>query len=416
MRISTRDGRRLIILTLGLASLCGPGDARQHGADARQQKPVEPSFATVPMLVEFNRPFVDLQFTRPDGSQRKARFWVDTGGGAFQFVEPLARDLGLKFGDEVKSEGDRMSPTTAPPTSIGGMPLNVEGTRAIIALGKKTLRPGVEAEGMLPAHLLRRYHVVFDYPAKKFTIARPGSLKPRGARISAPVHERSGFPRIEVEIAGKPFGFLLDTGASYTMISIAQLEAWSREHPDWPKAVGAVGAANMGLGAPEANGLMLGLPEIGWADFRVKSVAAVSRPVGTFERYMSGMMTSPIVGALGGNILRAFRVEIDYANGAVYLEKKGSPDTATDIVGLTLTAAADGSYIVAGVVKQNGVPVIEAVRPGDKLVKIDGIIVNGANFSRVVDALRGKPGQKRALVLERDGKQIDVVASVTRIL
>jgi predicted aspartyl protease len=409
MRISTRDGQRLIVLTLGLASLCGNGEARQ-------QKAVEPSSATVPLLVELNRPFVDLQFSRPDGSQRTARFWVDTGGGGFLFVEPLARDLGLKFGDEVKAEGERMSPTTAPPTRIGGMQLNVEGTRAIILLGKRTMNPGVEAEGLLPAHLLRRYHVVFDYPGKKFTIARPGSLKPRGVRITAPVHERSGFPRIEVEIAGKPFGFLLDTGASYTMISVAQLEAWSREHPGWPKAVGAVGAANMGLGAMEANGLMLGMPEIGWGDFRIKSVAAISRPVGTFERYMSAMMTSPIVGALGGNILRAFRVEIDYANGVVYLEKKGSPDTATDIVGLTLTAAPDGTYTVAGVAKQNGIQVIETVRPGDKLLKIDGLVVNGANFSRVVDALRGKQGQKRALVLERDGKQIDVVASVTRIL
>jgi hypothetical protein len=409
MRIPTRDGRRLIVLTLGLASLTGL-------VEARQQRTVDQSSATVPLLVEFNRPFVDLQFTRPDGSQRKARFWVDTGGGGFLFVEPLARDLGLKFGEEVKAEGERMSPTTAPPTAIGGMPLNVEGTRAIIILGKKTMNPGVDAEGLLPAHLLRRYHVVFDYPGRKLTIAKPGSLKPRGVRIDAPIHDRSGFPRIEARIAGKPFGFLLDTGASFTMISLSQLETWSRENPAWPKAIGAVGAANMGLGPMEANGLMLGLPEIEWAEFQLKSVAAISRPAGTFERYMSSMMTAPIVGAIGGNVLRAFRIEIDYANGVVYLEKKGTLDTSSDIVGLTLSPAYDGSYTVAGVVKQNGIQIVESVRPGDKLLKIDNLVVNGADLFQVIDALRGKQGQKRTLVLEREGKQMEVVAPVTRIL
>src|SRR5262245_14272066 len=140
---------------------------------ARQQSKTEPVSSpvssTVPLHVEFNRPFIDLDFTRPDGSPRKARFWVDTGGGGFLFCEPLARDLGMKFGDEVSEEGERIAPTTAPRTSLGKMTLNVDATRAFIVVGKKSMMPGVDAEGLFPAHLLRRYHVIFDYPAGKFT-------------------------------------------------------------------------------------------------------------------------------------------------------------------------------------------------------------------------------------------------------
>ena len=58
----------------------------------------EPQQATVPLLVEKNRPYVELTFQRPDGSRRKARFLVDSGGGGFSLTEPLARDLGLKWG------------------------------------------------------------------------------------------------------------------------------------------------------------------------------------------------------------------------------------------------------------------------------------------------------------------------------
>jgi len=40
---------------------------------------------------------------------------------------------------------------------------------------------------------------------------------------------------------------------------------------------------------------------------------------GTFERYMSSMMTAPIVGSLAGNVLRGFRVELDYPGKRLYL-------------------------------------------------------------------------------------------------
>jgi hypothetical protein len=44
-----------------------------------------------------------------------------------------------------------------------------------------------------------------------------------------------------------------------------------------------------------------------------------SQREGTFERYMSSMMTAPIVGSLAGNVLERFRVELDYANEKLYL-------------------------------------------------------------------------------------------------
>jgi C-terminal processing protease CtpA/Prc len=64
----------------------------------------------------------------------------------------------------------------------------------------------------------------------------------------------------------------------------------------------------------------------------------------------------------------------------------------------------------------NGKDAIDGLRPGDRLIQIDGLRVAGTPLFKVVDALRGKPDQVRALVIERDGKQITVKAPVMRIL
>lgn len=377
----------------------------------------EKESVTVPLIVEFNRPFVDLEFTKADGSIRKARFWVDTGGGGFILCESLASELSLKLGTTFSEGGEKLAAITAPPATLGGMPLNLQGARSFVSLGTKTMMPGVNAEGLFPGHLLQRYHVVFDYPGRKFTLAKPNSLKPRGQRINSPVNQQSGFPRIEAQIGGETHGFLLDTGASFTMISQEVLEQWATKNSTWQKTTGAYGNANMGLGQMEAKALMLRIPALRLANYDLQGLAAVSRPKGTFETYMSKMMAAPIIGAIGGNLLSAFRIEIDYANGATYWEKKTTPNKSDlDMVGLTLRPLKDGGFAVVSVAGQFSKEILEAIHGGDKLIKVDKLEVKDAPLVKVVDALRGKPNQKRALVFERDGKLFTVIMPVLHIL
>ena len=372
--------------------------------------------ATVPLYVESNRPFIDLEFTRPDKSIRKARFWVDTGGGGFIMVEPLARDLGLKFGSVMSEGGSQFATTDSPVARIGNVSLNLEGARTMVAIGESSMMPGVPAEGLLPGHVLMRYHIVFDYPGGKFTISTPGKVTPRGSALPSPINQRSGFPRIEAKIGGQTYGFLLDTGASFTMVSQEMLDKWGADHPDWPRVKGAVGAANMGLGAMEAEGKMMRVPRFEISTFQVTGAAVVSRPKGTFERYMSQMMTAPIIGAIGGNILKTFRVEIDYANGTAYLEKKAKADPHDlDVVGITLLPKRDGTYSVAAISEQSN-QAFQAARRGDRLVNVGALKVTGASIARVIDSLRGKPGETRLLLLERNGKQFEVRAPIIRVL
>jgi C-terminal processing protease CtpA/Prc len=86
-----------------------------------------------------------------------------------------------------------------------------------------------------------------------------------------------------------------------------------------------------------------------------------------------------------------------------------------DIVGLTLRPESDGSFTVAGVVSRAGRPLVPDVLPGDKLLSVDALAAANAPMGAIVDALRGKPGAERLLVIERGGKRVTVRVPVVRL-
>ena len=376
-----------------------------------------PTSATVPMDVSNNAAIVELTFLRKDGTPRNSRFVVDTGGGAFILSEGLANDIGVeRIGPVEKGEEGTFAPLATPAVRLGDMPIDLQGVFTLVQIGPARLNARDDADGLVPGRLLRKYHVVFDYPAKTFTMARPGTISPKGERLPAPIG-RTGFPRIELTIAGETQGFLLDTGATYTMISRAALDRWAAAQPSWPKATGAIGMANMFGGKMEAEALMLRIPEATLGTLRIEHAAAVSRPIGTFEKYMSSLMTSPIVGAIGGNILKQCRVEIDYANGVVYLQR-GGPAEPTDLdqVGLTLAATPSGALMISAVSAGNEADVVQGLRAGDRLLRVNGVEMTDATLSAAQKALAGRPGEMKTIVVERAGAQVTVQAKVSRIL
>ena len=380
---------------------------------------VRTTSGTVPMDLRDNRVFVELTVARPDGSFRKARFQVDSGGGGVILAESLRSDLALQSSGPISHDEDEsVQPVSTPEIRIGEMSIDLTGVPVLVAVGSKAeFDPGSGAEGFLPARVLRKYEVVFDYPGRKFTMAQPGVLKPRGTAVASPIGEKSGFPRIELTVDGEKYGFLLDTGAAYTMVSQTLVTKWSRAHPSWPHCNGAAGAANMIGGQFDAKAEMLRVPEMPWGDFDLHGVGVVSRPVGTFEKYMSGMMSAPIVGSIAGNVLRAFRIEIDYAHGVTYLEKGGEVDAHDmETVGVIVGARSDGGYVISGVVQSNRKDAVQGVQPGDKLLRVGNFDVTGATLADVLQALRGRLGETKALVLERAGKQITVKVPVASLL
>jgi len=249
-------------------------------------------------------------------------------------------------------------------------------------------------------------------------------LKPRGIRTAAGINPGNGILQVDAVIDGENFSFAVDNGAAYSFVSQEPLERLTRRNPNWPRITGTVGCANMwGWWPPREQTLpVVRLPEILCGPVRLVNTgivgAAEVAPNGPgLGTWYSQKTARPVDGFLGPNAFKAFRVEIDYANKAVYFEKSADFDSHDmDIVGLTLRPEPDNTYRVIGIAQKDGKPVVDGVEPGDVLLRVENLKTTGATMGTVVDALRGKPGDIRVLVLERNGKQSRIKARVVRLL
>jgi hypothetical protein len=229
--------------------------------------------------------------------------------------------------------------------------------------------------------------------------------------VETPVHPGSRFPRVEVEIEGEVLGFLIDTGASFSMMSSPVMDRLRKAHPSWPAMQCAIGAACMGI-AQEPQYEMLRVPRFRMGPVSIANAAFVSRPEGTFESWMSSMMTAPVVGALAGNVFRHARCTVDYSAETtsftpISLDAGGD----TDIVGISV-ALRDGAWRVTGAVGGAA----EILRPGDWILEVAGQPADDLGLGELIDLLRGEPGSAITVVLERMGNRLAVIAPVQRFL
>ncbi len=375
---------------------------------------------TVPFVLDHNRMLIDAEIQRADGTWRPARLWVDTGNPSLYMSEAFARDLGYDL------PADRQNADVAPPRGvrIGGMEIDFRKVTSRVMFEPPWLFGATHADANLPSTVMQRYRIVFDYPIRQLTIAEPGIPTARGERVPASVNRETGIVQMDVNIGGDNLSFALDNGASYSFISGNVLDSLLRDHTEWPLIVGTIGCANMWGWWPPNEALLpvARIPEIVCGAVRFTGVGIVgTQPLAaggpTLGEWYSRKTARPVDGFLGPNAFKAFRVEIDYAGGAMYFEKGAEPDMHDmDIIGLTLRPEADGGYTVLGVSSKNGKPLVPGVEQGDRLLRIDDVETTGATMGTVVDALRGSPGDVRTLLLERGGERFTVKAEVHRLL
>ncbi len=372
---------------------------------------------TVPIKYDQNRMLVEAEIQKKDGTWRNVLLWVDTGNPNFFISESLAKDLDIDLTLAYKESFDVVyADSTQINLQLGKMKLDFSSTRKKVVLKPKWLFTTMNIDANLPSTVLMKYDVVFDYPEKTLTIAKPGAIKHQGKRVDAKINNETGIVQIDGEDG---LSFALDNGASFSFISEKAINNFEQRFSFTPYVNGAAGCANMwGWWPQEENWTVYRVPSIKWGGVNFAKICVVALPdeFPTFDDY-SKKSAFPVDGFLGPNVFNSYRVEIDYANSSVYFEKVQADQVNDfDIVGLTLRPELDGNYSVLGVVNKNGEPVVEGVYKGDTVFMIDDMKVKGKTMGTVVDALRGKPGDTHTLQLERNKKKIEVKCEVKRLL
>lgn len=290
----------------------------------------------LPFEANDNRPILKI---RLNGAKQPFRFVLDTGSGMSVVSEETARKLNLK------------------PVARGGM------ARAIGGGGRFEIVYGYldsmtlgdvrvehvpvyirhfydshnQVDGYLGIAALGRLVTAVDYGARHMTLSRqrPDSdlaassggtsgdavVRPR-AGINVPLRmTSSGFLSGEVTIEGikKPLNFIIDTGASVSVLSerAAELEGVGEFiQEDRMRVFGAAGVAD--------NVRIALLPRIAIGSFAREKINAAILDLDPINE-TAGFQQN---GILGGNFLRHFRVIFDFQRGIVRLEPLDPTRTA----------------------------------------------------------------------------------------
>jgi C-terminal processing protease CtpA/Prc len=124
-----------------------------------------------------------------------------------------------------------------------------------------------------------------------------------------------------------------------------------------------------------------------------------------------------IVGALGGNVLSRFRVEIDYPDKLLFLEPSDkTPENDFQTVGLVLDTNAAGELVVRAVSSSASPMTRQNILPGDVILQIGTASKAPYTLTVAGRALSGAVGERKQLHILRNGEPLVVEATVSRIL
>lgn len=368
------------------------------------------STGTTTFVLDGNRMYAKLDFVRPDGAVHKALVFVDMGSPSMTLTTSLFKDLQL----------DQNKPLLF---RIGGLSVEVPAVEVTNEGGEPySIGSDLKVEGMLPAGILQRFQVVIDYQKQTLGFARPGVTLPPGIPVPFRINKKTGLIAVDALLDGKVYPITIDNGSAYTWVRQSTTKSWLAKHPEWERGVGAVGASNMMMSGDgtETSGLLLRIPQISFGPLILKDVGVLAAGSGrTFPEnldlfdWYSTKNVVPVIGWLGGNALKAFRLTIDYRHQTMYWLKQSEPDSHDlDQIGLVLRSDR-GQYFVAAVAEKNGIRTVEGVLSGDRLIQVGALETQKSSWGAIYDAMHGKPGETRILVLERDGHRRKVVAKIT---
>jgi len=366
----------------------------------------------------------------------------DTGAGFLAVDVGLAGLLGIAD-SAVLAEPIALASRPLPRLQLGGLQFDQVSPVLTVDAGIVRRVTGRPVLGLLGQSLLVGWLVVLDYsegvlvmlpsvsgdsagPAARGAAghagrgaARPlpppvlaGVLSPRAAAVPFSL-EGDGKVVVRARVTGGAGGgssswlnLIVDTGATKSVFFRSALDRALRGWTCWP--------AVHGLSAPtltgDAGATVVRVPELvldagGRGVTRRDMDAAVIG--GDLGRVLSGDVGQPVAGLLGYSFLKHFRVAMDFARGLLWLDpaRGDVPDRPFEYshVGLQLESVGDTARVAAVAV---GSPAAEAgIRPGDRVLELDGESVAGTDVVALGRRLEGPPATFISLTLVRDGRE-----------
>lgn len=404
-----RPSRRNILASAFLCAAPRARGAPKHGVVQK---------VGVPFILDAGRILLEVTLRSPRADQRKVLTWFNMGMPHPVLTKTLYHELALDRGEVLEIEISDVVLQTETTTVING-----DGGIATPSFAHLFSPHRVEA--MLPASLLRDHVLTLDYAQRTMIIGATTDAALSGIAVPIALQPTSGIASVEVTCDSEPAHFVLDAGSGYSWMRGQTLRTWMAAHPQWRRCEGAMGLANNNLLDYdfEKRGTIARIPQIWIGDVTAKNIGVLGTGniLGSVADDIFGdffwdnwqkSASGPVAGWLGANVLKNFRLTIDYpARMSFWLHQSDFDAHDLDQPGITLVRDGD-RYLIGGLTRPMNAPVLTEVSIGDELIGIDNQRIRGVSKQVVFAALHGRPGEEKALTLRTQDNEKRVMAHV----
>lgn len=261
-----------------------------------------------------NRPVIQLKI---NNKEEPLRFVLDTGSGISVISDETAEKLKIK------------------PVARGGLARGlggdgkfqiVYGFLRAVEIGNAKIKNvpvyirkfhtgNEKIDGYIGLSLISKFLTTIDYGNLTFSLVRKGSIvnakNGGGGELSLPLRlTSSGFLSGEVQLEGveAPLNFIVDTGASVSVISTDLAGSQELSQFDRGEKMRVIGAAGITEDVPSFL-----LPRVSFGSHSREKITAVALDLNLINETSGFLQT----GILGGNFLRNYSLTFDFQNSKV---------------------------------------------------------------------------------------------------
>jgi hypothetical protein len=333
---------------------------------------------------------------------------VDTGTGESGANGALADRLKLPMvrGTASVSGDSALQVRVIPQAMIALGTAEIKGRLAALPLADLESIFGRRIDAIAGGDLLRQSAAEFDFARRRIRLHAGAAFRYGGNGASLPIELLHNVPYVELtvllpngkRVQGK---FTVDTGAGGVAIQIFTPLA---EREGWLAGLGTISETGHGIGGTTHH-LAARAAALDAGPYRLV------RPTIAFTEDYDEAHTPPgVAGLVGVELLRRFRVILDYPDQHIYLEPNTRLDEpfVYDATGLRLRASAPrfNTFTVSQVIERSAAAGA-GIEPGDKLLAIDGTPVEQLDLEGVRMRLH-EPGKSHRLKLSRKGRILDL--------
>ena len=258
---------------------------------------------------------------------------LDTGSSVTVFDESVSKTLGLQFNGEGNVYGpgqgaaQKLAFASHAALRLAGAELD-DQTVATMPLGWFSRELGRTTDGLLGSNIIRNYVVEIDYANQVLRLLDPATYSYSGPGQRLPIQFIwDNIPSVRAEVVAQDGTavtgiFLIDSGAT---TAIWLTKAFSEAHPEFLSIPETSEVRNVVAVGGELSTRLGRVPAVRLGGF------VVTNPSAQFSQNSSGIFATPgLAGTIGAQMLRRFKVVLDYPHMEMILEPNENFDDASE--------------------------------------------------------------------------------------